>query len=250
MRCRVLIILVFLVLGASVNLMATWACAVWYEPVAGASPDFDPTKLWTFSDSTDHVVYVDGGTPGIAIIAYEMWSYESRVGLDEDRSDRYLGGALPRWSQWYPGRAGKCEACLGLPNRLPHTHFEKAWGWPFSAMRLHVCEVRQRRHVIQYSDTVELGVVLGPWGYPRAIPLCPIWPGFALNAVLYGAVLWLLAIGRGCLRQQTRTSRGLCPKCKYPIGTSPLCTECGANVGCKKSVRHRWPGERQLKQTQ
>ena len=30
------------------------------------------------------------------------------------------------------------------------------------------------------------------------------------------------------VRDQRRVRRGLCQKCSYPAGTSPVCTECGA----------------------
>ena len=55
----------------------------------------------------------------------------------------------------------------------------------------------------------------------------PIWPGFAVNTVFYAAVLWLLIPGPFVLLRTIRLRRGLCPKCTYPMGESPICTECG-----------------------
>ncbi len=55
----------------------------------------------------------------------------------------------------------------------------------------------------------------------------PIWPGFAINTLLYAALLWLLIPGPFVLRRFLRLRRGLCPKCAYPIGESSVCTECG-----------------------
>ena len=34
----------------------------------------------------------------------------------------------------------------------------------------------------------------------------------------------------GGLRSQVRRRRGLCPKCAYPVGASPVCTECGTPI--------------------
>ncbi len=62
---------------------------------------------------------------------------------------------------------------------------------------------------------------------PYAIPLYPIWTGFAVNTVFYAAILSLLIAGLFALRGFIRTRRGLCPKCGYPMGESAVCTECG-----------------------
>jgi hypothetical protein len=65
---------------------------------------------------------------------------------------------------------------------------------------------------------------------PTLLPLRPIWPGFATNTLFYAAILWLLFAAPFALRHHIRIKRGLCSACAYPIGTSHLCTECGALV--------------------
>jgi hypothetical protein len=60
-----------------------------------------------------------------------------------------------------------------------------------------------------------------------AVPFLPIWPGFAINTIFYAAILWVLFFAPGTIRRTIRRRRGLCPACAYPIGTSPVCTECG-----------------------
>jgi len=62
------------------------------------------------------------------------------------------------------------------------------------------------------------------------LPVLPVWPGFAINALFYAAVLWMMLFGPFVLRRRLRCRRGLCPTCAYPIGRSPLCTECGAPI--------------------
>ena len=62
------------------------------------------------------------------------------------------------------------------------------------------------------------------------LPLRPIWPGFAINTVLYAAVLWLLLTWPGRLRRFLRLRGSLCPTCAYPIGTNDVCTECGTPI--------------------
>jgi hypothetical protein len=57
-----------------------------------------------------------------------------------------------------------------------------------------------------------------------------VWPGFAINTLFYGAILWLLFAGVGFVKRRRRVKRGLCPACAYPVGVSPVCTECGRVV--------------------
>ena len=62
------------------------------------------------------------------------------------------------------------------------------------------------------------------------LPLRPLWPGFAINTLFYAGVLWVLFCGPFSLRRMIRRRRGQCPACAYPIGKSPVCTECGADL--------------------
>jgi hypothetical protein len=66
----------------------------------------------------------------------------------------------------------------------------------------------------------------GPW-YRQSLPTRPLWPGFAVNTLFYAAFLCLMICGPFVLRRFSRIRRDLCPKCGYPIGDSPSCTECG-----------------------
>jgi len=70
----------------------------------------------------------------------------------------------------------------------------------------------------------------------RALPLRPLWPGFAINTVFYAGVLWVLWATPFALRRMIRHRRGRCAQCGYPIGQSPVCTECGAAVTPRSAV--------------
>ncbi|MCI0364362.1 MAG: hypothetical protein L0219_10795 [Phycisphaerales bacterium] len=61
----------------------------------------------------------------------------------------------------------------------------------------------------------------------------PLWPGFAINAIFYAAILWLLFAAPGSVRRRRRIKRGLCPACAYPVGENATCTECGKPVPTK-----------------
>ena len=58
--------------------------------------------------------------------------------------------------------------------------------------------------------------------------------GFVVHTLLSAVVLWLLICGPSefgrLIRRFSRTRRGLCPKCAYPMGESAVCTECGKTL--------------------
>ena len=68
-----------------------------------------------------------------------------------------------------------------------------------------------------------------------ALPLRPIWPGFAINTIFYAAIfviLWLLALGPFTARRFIRRKRGHCIKCGYDLrhAEHEVCPECGVEV--------------------
>jgi hypothetical protein len=62
------------------------------------------------------------------------------------------------------------------------------------------------------------------------LPYLPLWPGIAINTIFYALILWLLFFAPFAWRRRRRLKRGLCPACAYPVGGSPVCTECGTTV--------------------
>ncbi|MEN0020766.1 MAG: hypothetical protein AAF747_07780, partial [Planctomycetota bacterium] len=63
----------------------------------------------------------------------------------------------------------------------------------------------------------------------RAVPLTPIASGFALNTLVYAAVVWLVVRMRQHWTRYRRLLRGLCPLCRYDINGAVRegCPECG-----------------------
>ncbi len=87
-----------------------------------------------------------------------------------------------------------------------------------------------------YGSTLGRGLQLAflppDGGLVRAVPLRPIWPGFAGNTLFYAAILWLLIPGPFALRRLIRRRRGLCPACGYDLrhGEHEACPECGVTA--------------------
>ncbi len=62
----------------------------------------------------------------------------------------------------------------------------------------------------------------------------PIWPGFLIDTLFYGAIWFGLLFGFGATRtalRALRTRRGLCPMCGYDLrgNLDAGCPECGWN---------------------
>ena len=66
--------------------------------------------------------------------------------------------------------------------------------------------------------------------YSQGLPIRPLWPGFAINTVLYAVLLWGLWQVPIHTRRHWRRRRDRCWKCAYPIAESETCSECGARV--------------------
>jgi hypothetical protein len=69
-----------------------------------------------------------------------------------------------------------------------------------------------------------------PWvaSERRFVPFHPLVVGFAINTPFYAGILWLMFAAPFALHCRWRIKRGLCVACAYPIGSSEVCTECGA----------------------
>jgi len=114
--------------------------------------------------------------------------------------------------------------CLALWGgmKLPHSgmaiYDSDGWAVPLLERHYWIIGLRSQSQPGKYSDI-------------RSLPLRPIWPGFAINTLLYATILWL-PFGALAVRRRRRIRRGLCPKCAYDLRGSPhdaaACPECGA----------------------
>jgi hypothetical protein len=93
-------------------------------------------------------------------------------------------------------------------------------GWP---LRTLTCEADTGGNWVTVT-TVEIGEL--------HLPFWPIFPGFLVNTLFYGVILWLLYCTPLVLRRHIRLKRGRCPKCGYDLrgaipGAAGGCPECG-----------------------
>jgi hypothetical protein len=120
---------------------------------------------------------------------------------------------------------------------------DQANGWPLlSLWASWDLAPRGMGVLIGFDKTMYHGIDLDPAGPVkvmdriRVLPLGPIWPGFIINTLFYTLLLWLLFFAPFAARRTLRRRRGLCRECAYPIGVSPVCTECGAAVSRKETM--------------
>ncbi len=137
---------------------------------------------------------------------------------------RMPNGKPPEAPQW--SRASVAPTREDFEARL-HV-LETAHGWPkLSHFHRKTTQCGDRRGNVEWHVQV-------PW-FPRngrkttrALPLAPIWPGFAINTIFYAAILWL-PFAPFQLRRYVRVKGGRCIKCGYDLrgDLSAGCPECG-----------------------
>ena len=208
---------VLLFLGAVVNVAVAWGCA--YK----ISPTMAPIVQAGWVDWGGGIWHFRRGNHAGFNYAAAMQAYDSELrgwALAERNANGILGedvlihsDELPRWSG-FSRTAGTRRFAKWLSKQ------EWLYGWPFLCLKFEtIFDPATNSH--SHEDLLQVG-------YLR-LPIGIYWPGFAINTMFYAAILWLLFAAPGRARRWRRIRRGLCIKCAYPIGTSDVCTECGAH---------------------
>ena len=216
---RFVITAIFLVLGAVVNVAVTWMIAISADPFASGSWDsgasWSSGKYWSVSRVR---------SPG-TLHAYSHRGHNEAVPDGEEIPGP--ADLTPYWSKFDIPNADFSSGVSSNDNK-----WVDARGWPALSLWY-----ESQPLSIRQSTGVSGGIrVRGVWfdkpgratPIPKALPLRPIWTGFAINTIFYATILWLLIPGPFALRRFLRVRRGLCPKCAYPMGESSVCTECGS----------------------
>ena len=193
MKRRLLIIAVFLLLGAVVNVAVAWGCAWWPR-----------SAIWIGDDEDLHVL------PSSRDVGW--WNKHVFPLFDADIDVLWESPDLGVEIRWFSGTDSN-QRSVSAGHVLS--------GWPTRSMSGETWDAVVPGQRPKWSNRRAMFVGRG------FIPLRPLWPGFAINTLFYATLLWLLIPGPFALRRFLRVRRGLCPKCAYPMGESGVCTECG-----------------------
>ena len=226
MKRRLLIVAVFLLAGAVVNVVVAWGCTT-LTPLTSNSYRYNLRDDVPGKDDVagfSHVLIMDEQR-GLAFghdVVIRTSSRSFFVVPDEDS---------------YAASGSWAADVLAYSTRQQHvgTMAIRA-GLPLRCLDAHVI-MRQP----QESSASGQREYVHAWLLPKRLqffqrrgveflPIRPLWPGFAVNTLFYAAVLWLLIPGPFVLRRVIRVKRGLCPACAYPMGESAVCSECGKSL--------------------
>ncbi len=225
MKRRLLIVAVFLLAGAVVNVAVAWAA--WGKTGYSLLPVGRITFRYPNQPPADR-----SDRERWARHATDSWPQETDY---LQRSDRHSFGVWYRritkgilFQGFWPKRevarelmlsAGMSEVIMvriGWPANCLTLH---AWRWePYYAEGPDGWPVQATKTVVHEHD----GLLL----FGKPMPRHLLWPGFAVNTILYATVLTLLICGPFALRRFIRIRHRLCPACAYPRGASDVCSEC------------------------
>ncbi len=233
-------LVVFLLLGAVVNVGVAWGCAVasTHDFMSGvakpdsASPHYELLLLGagTGIESELSVRWRRGGTTTMQMtfLSVTIYSEYGRGWIDTTggsgmpvaprrRLDGALGAFGPEWTVSSALRVGWPLLCLNSeqtatykrpafvgPTGLRAYQHESRWAWRLPGKQVGLT-----------SDAV--------------IPLEPIFPGFFINTLFYAVILCLLWSTPFVARRLIRKRRGRCVHCGYDLrhAEHDVCPECG-----------------------
>lgn len=191
----------WLVVGGAITVLVAWCSATWAPPkIVGAGP------LPAYPQGLTPPAPFDSKPVGAQTrqFAFDAWTVRAQRVTKEDNASREVEvWAASRWR-------------FGLPWRSMGFEVEMAPGLPDD-----------------WRGALATGAGVGRTGSDgvRRLPVTVAPRGFAGDTVFWGALAWLVTRGPGKLRRRLRARRRLCRRCGYPVGDSPVCTECGAELG-------------------
>ncbi len=235
MKRRLFKLIVFLLLGAIVNVAVAWGCVFLPELYYGQPNLRNDKKGFTRHVSGFSDWYVKSwGASGFSNV-YSYWTNRKISDLVEYIAipDEQAESALPDWAGFgYPTET--------YPPATPFiVRIVEARGWPSLALWSghDVVGFPPAGASVENSVSITNGYLLHgertrpfpEWAEIHVLPLAPIWPGFAVNMIFYAVLLWMLWLSPFVVRRMIRRKRGRCIKCGYDLrgDLSAGCPECG-----------------------
>ena len=230
-------LLVFLLLGAIINVAVAWGAGAW-DDYSTVDPEI--ALALVHDDLGLEATRTETATTTLVTTSLFFSQRFSELAKTMPPSGGSIGddplGLLPSWGNLQTPSPVFMRFRAENPSvSVNEQRWLLATGWP---CRSCWCELWQfvrtdEDHYLESRDisgAVETSLPPIVGALKRVMPFYPIWPGFAMNTILYGAILWMVLVLPFNIRRRRRIKRGLCARCAYPVGTNEKCTECGAGV--------------------
>lgn len=216
--------IVCLFLGVILTVLVAWAIALAVNPVAGTN-EGGPRPVDTYQWDV-------GATTAFGTLNLHSRRHQTRTGYTATTPGQFI----PFWSDFD----------VPLPEYRGEPGFDEyrsleARGWPMLALRTQSAYLNTPNGVLRDQD--DAWSIRWPWGqwkiYPFddrtrtpglfdiLLPLRPVWPGFAVNTLVFALAMWIPFVFIYLRNQHWRRWKRACQRCGYPRGRSDVCTECG-----------------------
>jgi len=211
MKRRLFKLVVFLLLGAVVNVAVAWGCVL-FVPLVNQPSDFLYRKTDVKIQEKSTYSQRTFGRTRMNVIVY-IWDPEGgAVG-----SGTYVDDWQKSYSYELTGWPMHCLTCFNPNEFLIGTGSNLQQRATLNKPIDSGIRIKHERISNQYLP------------YWRALPYKPLWMGFAVNSIFYSVFVWLAALLLYTLRLNIRLKRGRCLKCNYNLRGSSGggCPECG-----------------------
>ena len=232
MKHRATKVILFLLLGAIINVAVAWGCALLIDltiDYSGLCTD-QGWLYYTMQRMHKHrlLIWPSTALDGWMATRQTVPSWSVTSGAPTASAPLRTAGPVAFYLE--EGTGWPCTSMYARLVMHGHSHPEPAPAITRIDSGLLIFE-RDRQWLRQPDSTA----TPASWQFVSVAPTRPLWPGFAIDTIFYAVVLWLpfAAFGRFCRRR--RIKRGLCPACAYPVGESAVCTECGGAIAMPDS---------------
>lgn len=215
----------FVAAGATLNVLVAWGCMLWSPVTWTVLPVvIGNTKHWNPPVVPEGVTmpmqYQESGI-GVTGTRTEELAH-ARVWSGGRSSGRFAAGwpwICLEWG-WTGQERHDTKRILGFDITPPKT---ASW---YQASGLDVRFMRPRSPVAVWAARVSTI----PIPNRMRLPIDPLWRPLLANTAIWSAIVTGLVLGV----RSRRVGAGQCPRCRYPIGVSEVCTECGAAIPAQR----------------